>query len=301
MRVFMERDLEHENRVLKDKIRALRRENRFLKRLGGHDADSLVGMLKRRGMRIFRMNPVDDLLLPVTASGTIQDGFYERLHHYSFRLFLRDLIRHKEDMGIPDLTRYCSSDVAAEYLHFLIDAGAVEEHGPARFRATGHIKSFGGTLEWYVYRLLREEFAAPALYGVRFKGTEKSGDYDVLADIEGRLIYLEVKSSPPRGIEARQVSAFLDRVEELIPHGAIFFDDTELRMKDKLVPMFEEDLRHRAEQRHKNPPRTERLFNEIFLFGGDLYLMNSRKSVAENLSVCVRDMFRKWKENTGWP
>ncbi len=294
----MERDLDRENRVLKDKVRALRRENRFLKRLKEHDIATLLGMLQRRGMKIFRMNPTDDLLLSPSAPESMQDEFYERLHRYSFRLFLRDLIKHKEDVGVPDLTRYCTAEVASEYLYFLIEAGAAEEFAPDRFRATERVKSFGGTLEWYVHRIFQVEFSTPALYGVRFKGGEAGGDYDLLADLEGKLIYLEVKSSPPRGIETHQISAFLDRVEELIPHAAIFFDDTELRMKDKLVPFFEEELKHRAERQGKEPPETVRLKDEIFIFGKDLYLMNSRKSVAENLSFCLKYVFRSWKERT---
>jgi len=295
----MERDLERENRVLKDKIRALRRENRFLKKLRGHEVDSLLRMLKQRGMEIFRMNPTDDLLPPPSAPQVIQDEFYERLHHYSFRLFLRDLIKHQEDASLQDLTRYCTAEVAVAYLHFLMDAGAVEEYRPARFRTVENVKSFGPTLEWYVHRILRDKFAAPALYGVRFKGTQKSGDYDVLADLDGRLIYLEAKSSPPRGIEANQVSAFLDRVEELIPGAAIFFDDTELRMKDKLLPFFEKALRQRSERRGEKSPKTARLVDEIFVFGKDLYLMNSRKSVTENLSICLRHLFQTWKGGGG--
>lgn len=292
----MERDLEKENRVLKDKIRALRRENRFLRELKGHDADPLLSMLRHRGMRIFRMNPTNDLLLPPSASKAIEDEFSERLHHYSFRLFLRDLIKHKNDVGISDLTRYCTAEVAAAYLDFLLEAGAAEEYKPGRFRAAQPVKSFGGTLEWYVHRVFRDEFDAPGLYGVRFKGTRMSGDYDVLAEMEGRLLYVEAKSSPPRGIESYQVSAFLDRVSELMPHAAIFFDDTELRMKDKLVPIFEEELKRRAQGEGREPPHTVRLINEIFVFGEGLYLMNSRKSVVENFTFCLRHLFRVWKE-----
>ena len=294
----MKRDLEKGNRVLKDKIRALRRENRTLRKLKSHDVDRLLGMFRRRGMQIFRMNPEDDLLLPPGSSNYFQDEFYERLHHYSFRLFLRDLIKHKDDARISHLIRYCTDEVASSYLHFLIEAGAVEMFGPGRFRVTQPVKSFGGILEWFVHRLFRDEFAAPGLYGVRFKGTEKSGDYDLLADLEGWLVYIEVKSSPPRGIELHQVASFLDRVEELIPHGAIFFNDTELRMKDKRVPFFEEELARRARKKEMEIPKTDRLVDEIFVFGESLYLMNSRKSVSGNLRFCLRHFLDACKEKS---
>jgi hypothetical protein len=288
----MDWDLARENRVLQDKIRALRSEVRFLKRLKSHDADSLLGMLQRRGMRILRMNPTDDLLFPPSAPKSLEDEFYHRLHHYSFRLFLRDLIKYKEDVSVSELTRYCSAATASEYLRFLAGAGAVKEFAPGRFQVILPVRSFGGTLEWYVHRLLREEYAVPALYGVIFKGTQKSGDYDILADLEGMLIYLELKSSPPRGIEAYQVSAFLDRVEELIPHGAIFLNDTELRMKDKLVPFFEQALKARAQISGTAPPPAKRLVDEIFSFGENLFLMNSRKSVSANIGISLRRLLQ---------
>ena len=64
------------------------------------------------------------------------------------------------------------------------------------------------------------------------------GDYDVLGRLDGALVYLEVKSSPPKQVYDSEVRAFLDRVEDLAPDLAVFLMDTELRMKDKLVPMF---------------------------------------------------------------
>jgi hypothetical protein len=285
----MTRDLEQENRVLREKVRTLQRENRHLRRLGEEQVDSLVALLRRRGLQVYRMNPTDELLLPPSAPAALQQEYYERLHRYSFRLFLRDLIKHQEEIGLSQLTRYCSAEVAAGYLRFLCEAGAAEATAYAHYRVVRTVRSFGGTLEWYVHRMLREEFAAPALYGVRFKGSGQTGDFDVLADFEGSLLYLEVKSSPPRGIEAHQVGAFLERAAGLIPRAAIFFNDTELRMKDKLVPLFEEALRQRVGPR-ETAPSAERLCGEIFRFGPDLYLMNSRKRVSENLGICLRQI-----------
>ncbi len=285
----MARNLEQENRTLREKVRTLQRENRHLRRLREEAADSLLALLRRRGLQIYRMNPTDELLLPPSAPAVLQHAYYERLHRYSFRLFLRDLIKHQPAVRLPQLTRYCSAAKAAEYLDFLCEAGAVEATASDRYRMVRTIRSFGGTLEWYVHRMLREEFAAPALYGVRFKGSGQSGDFDVLADLEGRLLYLEVKSSPPRGIEAHQIRAFLDRMAGLIPGAAIFFNDTELRMKDKLVPLFEEALGQRTKA-GKTAPETVRICGEIFRFGNALYLMNSRKRVSENLGLCLRQI-----------
>jgi len=72
--------------------------------------------------------------------------------------------------------------------------------------------------------------------GSEVQKTRVGGDYDVLGKFDGLILYSEVKSSPPKQICAGEVSAFLDRVSDLLPEIAVFFMDTELRMKDKIVP-----------------------------------------------------------------
>lgn len=55
-------------------------------------------------------------------------------------------------------------------------------------------------------------------------------------------------------------------------------------------------LKDKLRALHRKPPHTVRLINEIFVFGEGLYLMNSRKSVVENSTFCLRHLFRVWKE-----
>ncbi|NIT99503.1 MAG: hypothetical protein GWN01_00720, partial [Nitrosopumilaceae archaeon] len=68
------------------------------------------------------------------------------------------------------------------------------------------------------------------------------GDFDVLASWLGKLLYIESKSAPPKGIHNPEISAFLERVQNTKPDLAIFINDTHLRVKDKIVLMFEEEL-----------------------------------------------------------
>ena len=56
------------------------------------------------------------------------------------------------------------------------------------------------------------------------------------------MVYVEIKSSPPRGIERGEIGSFLARITDLLPDIAFLFNDTQLRMKDKIVLMFEEEL-----------------------------------------------------------
>jgi hypothetical protein len=156
------------------------------------------------------------------------------------------------------------------------------------------ISSFGPTLEWYVSEIFRLEFMAPVLFSVRLQHTRHGGDYDVIAIVSGHLIYVEVKSSPPRGVELQAVSAFLNRLRDLQPHVAVFLVDTELRMKDKIVPLFTEALG--ARDQLSDPSPVSRLINEIFHIDHTIYLVNSRKGIYSNLRYCFRDFLQAGKK-----
>jgi len=68
----------------------------------------------------------------------------------------------------------------------------------------------------------------------------------VVALMEGSLVYVETTSSPPKHIKQRDIQAFFDRLEVLAPDLAIYLEDTQLRMKDKIVMMFETELQRRT-------------------------------------------------------
>ncbi|MGH7361169.1 MAG: hypothetical protein ACREJI_06110, partial [Candidatus Methylomirabilales bacterium] len=103
-----------------------------------------------------------------------------------------------------------------------------------------------------------------------------------------------VKSSPPKHIEGEEVAAFLTRVHELMPNLAIFLVDTELRMQDKLVGLFEEALARRRDAgraRPRRPPAVTRLLNEAFVLEGSVFLTNTRPSLVQALGTCLRAHF----------
>jgi hypothetical protein len=240
------------------------------------EARVLEAALAERGLKVYAKDPTDRLLLPEGASPDVQERFYARMHRYSFRLLLREAIKLGR-FGTGDLTRYCSPQAAALHLRFLVWAGVAEAENDA-FRLTRPVSSLGPTLEWYVARLFEREFLAPAIYGVRLRGTRSGGDYDVIAMIEGELAYAEVKSSPPKGIELPEVRAFLRRLSELAPALSFFIVDTELRMKDKIVPLFEEAAPGSS---------PVRLHAELFRASPAVYIINSRKGIATNIRRCV--------------
>jgi hypothetical protein len=149
------------------------------------------------------------------------------------------------------------------------------------------VTDFGDTFEWFVAEILRRQFRADAIWGVTVPGLSCGGDFDVLALLSGKLLYLETKTSPPKHIEKREMRAFVARVRKLSPDIAILLVDTHLRMKDKLVPLLSEALREEGGQARD----MERIEKETFGWGGRLFLTNSKRELGANLSLCLRSYF----------
>jgi hypothetical protein len=203
---------------------------------------------------------------------------------------LRDAIKKKDAFREEDLVRYCSVEVARHYIAALCDLKLVEDLRAGAFRLVQRsLASFGPTLEWFVAQMFQREIASPAIYGVRFKETSGGGDYDVIARWEEKLVYVEIKSSPPRGIERSEIGSFFSRITDLLPDIAFFFVDTHLRMLDKIVPMFAEAIEERYGQRHDDLYPVRRVIDELFHINHRLYIVNTKKDAVDNVNRCLRD------------
>ena len=242
--------------------------------------------LRRRGLLWNGERDPTPLLVP---TGAAQRRHYALLGHYSYRLFLRDVLRRPTDLRAAALTRYTTAAVATHYLRFLATARLVEPDGRGRYRLhDSRIVSFGGTLEWYVAEVLAREFGYATAAGLRIHGAPHGGDYDVIACAEGEVLYVETKSAPPRQIVENEVRAFLDRVDTLRPDCAFFLADTTLRMRDKLVVLFAAEV-SRRQLGWGEPTRIER---ELWRVGPEVYLLNSDPDLARNVGVCLAAHFR---------
>jgi Holliday junction resolvase len=284
---------------LRDEVLLLRHEIGRLRKSLSELAPSLPVLLRRRGFRIYKKEPRDDLLVP--EERFIED-YYRLLQKYSFRLFLRDVIKHQEQFTVRDVTRYATQGVTAEYVEYLSRSGLIGTSGGERTYQLKDrpIKSFGPTLEWFLAEIFRREFGAEAIWGVKFKRSVIGGDYDLIAKIDGAILCMEVKSSPPKQIYAKELAAFLGRIFDLRPEIAVFFMDTELRMKDKIVPMFEEELARRplAEITRffgsaDKPPAVLRIEKELFHAGGKIIIINAKDSIVRNIEKVLSFHFRK--------
>jgi len=278
---------------LRKKVRSLTKEIDSIKAAPTEDPSPVEKMLKMRGIKVFRKNPTDRLFFPPDLPLSYKTRFYEMMKKYSFRLVLRDMIKFQNGFRIQDLTRYCSSRVVQGYCDLLCETGMIVKDGRGRYRTrVSPLYSFGPTLEWFIAGVFQREFASPAIYGVSVKNTPSGGDYDVMASWNQRLVYVEVKSSPPRGVERNEISTFFSRTEDILPEVAFLFNDTQLRMKDKLVVMFEEELERRYGRESKTVYPVERLIEELFHIQNRVFIVNSKKDVVGNFQYCLKHYLR---------
>ena len=103
-----------------EELAFLRDEVKRLRRTLNELTPPLDMLLKRRGFRVYKKEPPDDLLVP---GEPFRDGFYANLHKYSFRLFLRDVIKHQDRFTLEEVTRYSTTRVIRTYLNYLPISG----------------------------------------------------------------------------------------------------------------------------------------------------------------------------------
>ena len=147
-------------------------------------------MLARRG---FKPTPAPlDLPFPTDLDGERVARLVDRLRHYGFRLFLRGAIQRPDGFSPAQATRYLTPAQSKAHAESLVDLGLGERLPRGRYRLVRPARSFGGTLEWYVARELRERLGFDTAAGLKFHARGVGGDLDVVAAAEGKLAYLEL-------------------------------------------------------------------------------------------------------------
>ena len=269
-----------------EELAYLRTEVKRLRRALNKSSPDINMLLKRRGFSLYKKEPAADLLIPAKKHLA---AYYKMLHRYSFRLLLRDVIKHQKLFTLEQVTRYATPSITREYLDYLVSVRLIREKAKAYTLAKSPVTSFGATLEWYIAEIFKRDFGSESVWGVKFKRPKIGGDYDVIAKLDSSLIYIEVKSSPPKQIYDNEVAAFLDRVADLAPAIAVFFMDTELRMKDKLVPMFEKEL----QKRYHDPPQVVLMERELFQIRDRIFIVNAKESIIHNIEQVVSWHYQK--------
>ena len=262
---------------------------------------TIAETLRRRGFTFGNDCPMDSVVYPPRPTARAIDQYYELLKRYSFRIVLRDIIKHSDGFERDDLLHYCSAEKVEEYLQFLTRYRIVERTSRREYTLAGQqIDSFGGTLEWFVAHVFRREFSSAASWGVKVLNTDLGGDYDVIARVEGRLVYVETKSSPPKNIHQEAIDEFLGRLEDLRPNLAIYLVDTHLRMEDKINKMFRWGLMARRPALKRRKRLVTRILNRIFLVPGNIMIINSKPDVVTNLADCLKYFFGMIDQKDLW-
>ena len=244
----------------------------------------VMAMLARRGLRPSKARL--DLPFPESIDEQRAGRLAELLGHYAFRLFLRGAILHPQGFAPGEVTRYLKKSQSKAYGDMLVKLGLAERTSRGRYRLLRIAKSFGGTLEWYVARELARRFWFNVEAGVKFHARGVGGDFDVVATAEGKLVYLELKSSPPKNLEAREVASFFDRVQLLRPDITLFVMDTALRLSDKVLPMLTTELERRRDGVSAMPRRIER---ELWALTPHLYAVNGKLDLIANIGRALAE------------
>ena len=248
----------------------------------------LSAFLVRRGLEIHRHSPTDELIFDALDSEQ-EEALLREMKRYSVRLLLRDVIRFQGGFTIDMLGSFSSTEEKKRMAGVLLDIGIIAREGERMVLRRRPIRSFGPTLEWFICRLMEREFASPAVWGTRFRKVESGGDFDVISAFEDELVYIEVKSAPPKGVEVNEVAAFLKRVNALLPRAALFFVDTELRMRDRIVLLFHEQFLRSLKDPFPRRLSIENLEREIFHINHRIFILNSARDISKNFGVCFRD------------
>lgn len=248
----------------------------------------ILDSLKARGMKIHRHSPTRDIIFE-NLSDEGKGIFYSEMKHYSVRLILRDMIKHQDGFTPDMLGSFSVSEEKERCINLMYDLGIVEKTNDLFRLKKRPIRSFGPTLEWFVARLMEREFASPSVWGIRFKGISSGGDFDVISQYQGELVYIEVKSAPPKGIEVSEAASFLKRINSLLPRAAFFFVDTELRMRDRVVLLFHQEFLQSMKDPFPKRLDLKCLEREIFHINHRIFILNSARDVVKNFTVCLRD------------
>jgi hypothetical protein len=240
----------------------------------------VVAMLARRGFAP-RPSPLD-----VPFPGDLDEARAERLtgwlDHYAFRLFLRGAILGGGALHPREASRYVPEARAETYAAALEELGLAAREADGRVRLLHPALSFGGTLEWYVARQLRARFGFEVAAGLKFHAPGEGGDLDVVAAAEGKLLAVELKSSPPKHVKPVDVEAFLRRMRRLRPHVALFVVDTSLRLSDKVLPLFRDALGPAT-------PEPRRVLREVWAVTPHLYVLNAQQDLVRNLGAALAE------------
>lgn len=248
-------------------------------------------VLERRGFKVHQTSQERKILFPVTRTALTMSEYYHWLKKYSFRIVLRDIIKRKKRIQAEDLIHFCSLQTVRQYLCVLEQLEIVVKDSKNNYSLKNQtIDSFGETLQWFIAEALKREFGALVAWGVKLEKLNHGGDYDVLALFDQDLLFIEVKSAPPKNIHQYLITEFLDRVQGINPDIVLFLVDTHLRLQDKINILFQQEF-----PRHNYSSRLVSISQNVFQMQPYFYILNSKRDLISNMRLCINHFYRKRK------
>lgn len=274
---------------------------RILDRLAENDC-SIEKTLVRRGFTFQSREVLGATKKLMIDSGIFQDRdktecFFNLMHDGESRKLIRWICFKKQGIDKDTMTQEGFMRID-KTLNSLLEVFAVEENN-GLFRARNEKVDFGPNFEWYVAELFKREFACTSDWGVHIVEAPDGGDYDVLARSENNIIYLECKAKQPSKIKEDELVSFLKRDEFLRPYVSFILVDSSdslsglekrfnriLRKVEKFMP------KTKFNSLMKGAPYTERIGSNFFHLQNRLFVINSNKSIVENIKLCLRHRHR---------
>src|SRR4030042_2983190 len=127
-------EISKEIESLKRKVKTLSEQIASVRSSLLEDPSPVERMVRSRGLQVFKGNPTEKLFFPPDIVRPDRDRFYELMKRYSFRLILRDIIKHQDRFRLHDLTHYCSLKTAQRYGELLLKMKMIIQEGKNKFR-----------------------------------------------------------------------------------------------------------------------------------------------------------------------
>lgn len=247
----------------------------------------ILSLLKERGLK-----PVesDEMKLILPKDDRFLDEYFELLGSYYFRRVLSDMIKKKEfdENFVDKLKEKWGEKAVKKYLPYIMRYEIIIKKYDKYISNYYDIDNFGDTLEWYIVKILLNEFSIPSISNVKIKGLSTGGDFDIFFLLLGKLSYLEIKSSPPNNISIEEIENFIKRVDIINPSVSILFIDTTLNIKRNIIDNMKFLLK-----------RVNREFSEKVIRNGfykvskGIYVFNSKRSFKISFNYVLDDLIKE--------
>jgi len=247
----------------------------------------ILSLLKERGLK-----PVesDEMKLILPKDDRFYDEYFELLGSYYFRRVLSDMVKKKEfdESFVDKLKEKWGEKAVKKYLPYIMKYEIIIKKYDKYVSNYYDIDNFGDTLEWYIVKILLNEFSIPSISNVKIKGLSTGGDFDIFFLLLGKLSYLEIKSSPPNNISIEEIENFIKRVDTINPSVSILFIDTTLNIKRNIIDNMKFLLK-----------RVNREFSEQVIRNGfykvskGIYVFNSKRSFKISFNYVLDDLIKE--------